>query len=368
MPVVRALDDRDLDAVAALHRAVGWTPPTLDVWNHLWRDNPARVAAPDTARGWVLVEQDRVVGYLANVVQQYRLDGRTLTAASAASLVVAPEFRGSSLQLYLAFVRQGGVELLLNTTAAPQVSQISEFLKFKRIPQPDYNRSCFWILRPMAFAPAALRKKGLPSWQSRLAGPLAGAGLALENALRGRVPRRPASSMAVRVLDAADLGAAFDDLWTRAITRSGARLMAYRDAATLRWHFASRGRPHPPKIVAAIAGDTVRGYAAIVRQDAGHLGLTRARLADLVVDDGDEIVGRTLVAAACDAARAGGASMLEAVGFDAATRRLFAESSPREIVDQAWPFLYRAVDPALAAPLATESAWRACLYDGDGSL
>jgi len=56
------------------------------------------------------------------------------------------------------------------------------------------------------------------------------------------------------------------------------------------------------------------------------------------------------------------------IGFDAATRRLFAESAPREIVDQAWPFLYRAVDPALDAALAAESAWRACLYDGDGSL
>ena len=118
MPGVRALDDRDLDAVARLHHSVGWTPPTLDVWAHLWRDNPARVAAPDTARGWVLVEQDRVVGYLANIVQQYVLDGRTLTAASAASLVVDPEFRGSSLQLYLAFVRQTGIQLLLNTTAA----------------------------------------------------------------------------------------------------------------------------------------------------------------------------------------------------------------------------------------------------------
>jgi hypothetical protein len=368
MPVVRALDDRDLDAVAALHRLVGWTPPTLEVWAHLWRDNPARIAAPATTRGWVLVEQDRVVGYLANIVQQYVLDGRVLTAASAASLVVDPEFRGSSLQLYLAFVRQAGVQLLLNTTAAPQVSQISEFLKFKRIPQPDYNRSLFWILRPMGFAPAALRKKGLPRWQSQLGGPFVGAGLALEGMMRGRVPRRPASALAVRELTANAVGAAFDDFWARLIARSQGRLMAMRDAAALRWHFAARGRQPPPKIVAAMNGETVRGYAAVVRQDAGHLGLTRARLADLVVDDGDETIVRTLLAASCETARADGAAMLEAVGFDAVTRRLFKESAPREIVDQAWPFLYRAVDPSLDAALAAEPAWRACLYDGDGSL
>ena len=60
--------------------------------------------------------------------------------------------------------------------------------------------------------------------------------------------------------------------------------------------------------------------------------------------------------------------MLEAVGFDAAARRIFSASAPREIVDDAWPFLYRPVDASLAAPLAAESAWRACLYDGDGSL
>ena len=122
------------------------------------------------------------------------------------------------------------------------------------------------------------------------------------------------------------------------------------------------------ELVAALDGSNVRGYAAIVRQDAAHLGLRRARLADLVVADGDEAITRVLLAAACDAARADGAAMLEAVGFEAATRRVFAEAKPREIVDQAWPFLYRAVDPALDAVLARESAWRACLYDGDGSL
>src|SRR6266508_604874 len=136
MSGVREVEYTDLEAVGRLARAEGWSAPTERDWRWLWVDNPAigSVAPP---RGWVLSAGDAIVGYVANIVQEYQLGTRRLLAATAAGLVVTPAFRGSSLQLMLAHARQRSVDLLLNTTAAPHVSKISEFLKFRRIPQSE---------------------------------------------------------------------------------------------------------------------------------------------------------------------------------------------------------------------------------------
>jgi hypothetical protein len=368
MPLVREVVDADLEGVGSLYSIAGWPAPTRETWAHFWAKNPALTDAPAACRGWVLDHEGQLVGYLANILQSYRLGERTITAACAANMVVQPEFRGSSMQLYLAFVRQRGVDLLLNTTAAPHVSQISEFLKFKRLPQPDYNRVIFWVLRPFEFAPAALRKKGLPGIVSVLGGPALGASLALESLSRLR--SRPASSSGIelRVVEIENVGEEFNQLWRRVSSAESGSLLALRDAATLRWHFANRSPQHDSCFLAAFRGGSLEGYAAVIRQDNPQLGLTRAKLADLVVANGDRDITRWLISGAFRLARRRGAAMIEVVGFPQRVRAILDEFSPRRREDAPWPFLYKALDPALDPILAKEATWMACLYDGDGSL
>lgn len=349
-----------------LNRTEGWSAPSERDWHHLWRDNPALEGATAISRGWVLVNGDAVVGVVNNVAQAYVLEERRLVAATAAAMIVARDFRGSSLQLLAAFNKQPNVDLLLNTTAAPQVSKISEFLKFKRIPQPGYHQSFYWVLRPVPFAMAALRKKGVPAPVSAV-GALAAPALWAEGLVRVRRFAKAAARFELRTIRPESAGADFDDLWKRT-TKESRSLLAVRDAKTLRWHFAGRGRSNPPVLVGAYLGSRLAGYAAIVRQDASHIGLRRARLADLFVEKDDPNTIGALLAGAVDEARRGGAAMLEAVGFHARVRQIFAQTRPFELWDEGWPFLFKAGDPALQSALSDESRWRACLFDGDGSL
>ena len=108
MPGVRALDDRDLDAVARLHHSVGWTPPTLDVWAHLWRDNPARIAAPDTARGRRPSFTDAMEPTRAR-----ELFDHFCASLRARSLSVATGRFGAAMHVDL--VNEGPVTILLDT-------------------------------------------------------------------------------------------------------------------------------------------------------------------------------------------------------------------------------------------------------------
>jgi hypothetical protein len=110
------------------------------------------------------------------------------------------------------------------------------------------------------------------------------------------------------------------------------------------------------------------GYVAVVRQDATHLGLARARVADVFVEHDDPEIIRQLLHQSAEHARRTGAAMLEVIGLPQPVRRVIEALRPFELLDEEWPFLYKAVDPGLQKRLADESIWYAGLFDGDGSV
>lgn len=368
MASVREIDFGDLERVGELNRSVGWGPPSRQSWERLWEQNPARtVGGPSLAKGWILEEGGKAVGCLVNLTHLYQFGDRTLRAAVAASLIVAPAFRGSSMQLVLAFAKQTGADLLLNTTTAPHVSRIFQFLKLQALPQPDYGRSFYWVLRGRGFLNAGLRKKGFSRAASHAGSVALAPALWAEAVLRRRQRGLRSGRLDIRLLTAEQVDKGFDALWQRKLGE-GQKLLAHRTAETLRWHYDAEDRPNPPFLLAAYRGERLVGYLGVVRQDAPHLALKRARVADIFVERDDPEVIRALLVAAMQHARQRAAHMLEVIGFPESVRRCLADLRPFELRDDSTPFLYRAIDPELHRALTTPDVWYASLYDGDGSL
>ncbi|HEX7778966.1 MAG TPA: hypothetical protein VF424_07005, partial [Vicinamibacterales bacterium] len=362
--IVRHARPDDEAAVAALFQAEGWGRPSFDRWWRQTRDNCA--GTPDAPFGWVLETGGRAVGFLRNVLQRYRYGDRDLVAAAASTLVVGAEHRGHTLRLVGAFCKQHGVDLLLNTTAAPETAKIFEFLKFSRMPQPEYDLSLYWVLGARGFLTSGLRKKGVPPG-------LAGAGavvLAPALSLFLHATGRRASRTAVgdvSVIDVSDIDARFDDLWARRLGE-GKRLLAYRDAASLRWHFGFSKTVPPPRVVCAMRDGRLLGYLVLLPQYSEPIDLRRARVADLFVANDDADVIRALLGEASRQAARDGAAMLEVVGLPRQVRAAVRAFRPSTLADRCWPFSYKTADPELRAELPEEQRWYAGLYDGDGSL
>jgi len=363
---VREVELSDVEAVSILTESVGWGRVTLEGWDRLWRRNPA-AAGGAFARGWILEDRGRIVGYLCNVGRLYRHGCAILRAASASSLVVLPEFRGQSLQLFLQYARQGGVDLLLNTTAAPNVSKISEFLKFEPIPQPDYDVSFYWVLRSRPFATSALRKKQVPppwdGWVGRALAPAVWVYAGARHRLRQRTPE----GASISVIPPSGIDGGFDEMWER-VAAKGDRLLAYRTSGALRWHFPPRSDARWPFLVVARGAGRLLGYVAVVRQDAGHLGLGRARFADVFVEGDEPAIVRALMGRAIEEAARRGVAMIELIGFPEPVRAAARALRPFELRSESWPFVYRARTPELQQALGPKDVWYASLFDGDGSL
>jgi hypothetical protein len=349
-------------------QSIGWYTPTLEDWQRLWLHNPAlKREIRALSRGWVLEEKDQIVGFLCNLAQSYQLAEQTLLAAVAAALVVAPDFRGQSLQLCMAYARQTQADLLINTTASPQASKVFQFLKFQKMPQPHYDRSYYWVLRTSGFLQAALRKKGIARTISRIGGVVLAPLLWGELKLRRRGPRFRGERLALKILDAEAIDHHFDELWHRKLAGER-KLWAFRTSETLRWHYGHIKGANRPFLTCAYKGDRLFGFAAFVRQDAGHIGLKRARLADLFVERDDPDTIRQLLEVGVREARQRGAEMLEIIGFPPHIRRLVESYRPFELRNEAWPYLYKSPQAELQRTLASPDLWYPCLFDGDGSL
>jgi hypothetical protein len=364
---VREVTFDDLNAVDRLFEAAGWAVPSREHWSRLWIDNPAvQIPRPRPSCGWVMEQNGRVIGFLGNLAQLYKWQGETLRSATAFCFFVLPEFRGSSLQLVLPFIRQSNVDLLLNTTASPEASQIFQFLKFARLPQADFDVSYYWATHSAGFLGAALRKKDVPRPISDLLAAATAPALWLENRLRSRCMAPPRSSATrIDVVRAEEAGAEFDDFWQRKSAEKN-QLLAVRTSEVLRHRFAGESRSHPPQIIRAWDGQRLVGYAILVRADTDKIGLKRCRLADLMAERDDPTIVQDLLAAAYGQTRRHGIHMFEIIGYPAHIRRIVEYGRPYRLRNEAWPYLYKAHNPTLHAALGSADAWYATLLDGDG--
>lgn len=93
-----------------------------------WEDNPAfRDSLP---RGWVLVDDGTIVGFLGAIAMRYVCEDQTTTALAATTWRVEQAHRSSSMSLFLRFSTLADRHLLLNTTPTKGVRKILQAMKY----------------------------------------------------------------------------------------------------------------------------------------------------------------------------------------------------------------------------------------------
>jgi hypothetical protein len=363
---VRLATAHDLPGLAPLMEAHGFRRPTQEWWDHLWSNNPAYDR--DWPPGWVIeAAEGRIVGFLGNIPLKYFLRGRQLRVAASSTWVVDKDFRSHSLYLVSKFIGQRGPDLLLNTTANANASQVFSAMRINKVPLPHYDIALFWVTSPWGFARSVLRKK-LMDIRKKLIG--------VSSVTRRSMPL--ASPLTPRNLSGAlpaDCGVreyrtfdgSFDRLW--ATIQEGPFLVRARDSVTLNWHFRSQLEQGGAWAfgIEPLRG-TLQSYAILVRQDIHHVGLTRVQLVDFQTTRADFADVAPLLRHARKRAADEGVHMVEAVGFHPRLRAALEDLRPWRRRLSSWLFFYKTVDSELDADLKNLAVWNPSFFDGDGSL
>ncbi|MCH7864008.1 MAG: VCBS repeat-containing protein [Proteobacteria bacterium] len=262
--------------------------------------------------------------------------------------------------------RDGDTDLLLVTTAIKPTSRIFERYGGTRLPQPGFDRVLYWVIDGGGFVRAGLRKKGLGPVYSWIVGTGGGILLNARMRLSGRRPFAPLDDITIITVDQID--EAFDALWQRKTGEYPGRLLARRDAESLRWHFEAGAAADQTRIICCRRDGQLEGYAVLIRDDAPGIGLKRFKIADLFAAGDEEKTVGALLTAAYEYSLAKRCHVLEIIGLPKRPRSLVLAHKPFHREMPTFPFYFKALREDLKKPLETEDGWYVTAFDGDTAL
>jgi hypothetical protein len=360
---IRTATFDDYAAIFVLMQRYGLPTKPREEWRHVWECNPVltRRAEP-LPLGWVLENNGKVVGFLGNIPTFYSFVGRRLLATTANAWVVDEPYRSQSIVLLKHYLSQREIDLFLNTTAGIASGRLWEALGAKRLPLSSYGDVLFWTTAPREVVRAFLISKNIPvpgslsvplSWVLRI----------------GFLLRSPKRTRGQAVQEVGGFDSRFDDFWDE-LRLSSSKLLSWRDAETLNWHFKHALAANRARILTIEESGRITAYAVLCRQDKPEFALKRYHLADLQCLDNSETAHAcgTLLEHSLELCRQEGVHVLEASGFAPEKRSVLESFAPLRRKMESWPFYFKSRDTAIESALSPATAWDPSAYDGDGSL
>lgn len=155
MITVREVSASDLDSLSDFLSA---QPPfshtTKDTWmrrfHTWWVSNPVNNAR--YPMGWVLVDKEKILGFLGNIPLKFLMYGKEKIAAAAVAWYVDPTVRGIySLRLFDEFLQQPGVSIFLFNSDSKALIRLISRYGFKEYVLPKFQNNYYLVLQRRRF-------------------------------------------------------------------------------------------------------------------------------------------------------------------------------------------------------------------------
>lgn len=363
-PKIREARVEDYKQIASVVQRNGLGFKSEEQWRHLWLENPVYQRLQDCPIGWVAVMPDeRIVGYLGNVVTGFSIQGEPVTCISSYALAVDPPYRRLAGFIGRRCRNQANAEMHIITSANSKSFAMAQGpMTGSKVPAGDWQHSVYWITNCHGFAASALAMKNLP----QIAAYPAGWAMRVRETLRGN--RFRAASRASQLEECTTFDERFDAFWEELKKTYPGRLLANRSREVLLWHFKYPLLQERVWIVTTGRKPTISSYAVFCRIDNPRIGLKRMRLVDFQTLDGDVKMLGPMLAWAHDRCKREGIHMLEASGFRPEKEAVIESFNPHRRELPNWFYFYWTRNKELAAKLTNPDAWDPCHYDGDSSL
>lgn len=358
--VVRPASAGDLPACCALMKELGlnWPDPrdaqameaAIDA---LWSRNPCVLEADEAARyGYLMEHHNKVVGFFGNVPSRYLMNGKPVLASVATAWGIKKEYRAHKQLLADGYFVANPLALKLVTTASARAGLMylhygGSYAPLKRLDEvyvvPFRLGQLLALSLPAALKPLAALLNLLPLWRM-------GAGAA------------PKAIVNEFTLDS--FPDDYDTFWAEAAANAKG-LIAWRDAATIRWAYGASRRNTPKRffVLREHADGPIVAYAVILRETiARDASFNRWKVSDLLALSGSHrsTLLRTLIhmlaSSGCDALEFHVPGTLEQKDIPAFTLKRRT---------RAFPVLYQGAVGASATYLAEPRNWTITPFDGD---
>jgi hypothetical protein len=252
MPNIQIVDPSIYDALALFLSTSEIPVEPVELYHQRfrlwWEENPA--FQPEMKRGWVLSEPDKIVGFVGNIPSSLQLAGKAVTAFSASTWRVLPEYRNQTMGLIFQWMALGKSAILFATTPTLDVVKILQASKFRLLPPAENRNASVLALNSRKVIASVGGDTGLAEFAALLGSPVADQ---VQKFLARKL--HAADPAPVRRFCTAD--ALFDDLWER--TKNSHQNTNVRSSAWINWYCFQP--PNAGKLLLGyVEKDKLQGY------------------------------------------------------------------------------------------------------------
>ena len=116
-------------------------------WEDIWKDNPClKNKNINWPIGWVLINDDKIVGHLGNIPTQYFLNQKKYNGSIISCWVVEPEYRLHSIRLIKEYHSQSNIDFCLATTSNTKTVKALQVFGWRKMPYKEYDNKLNVIL------------------------------------------------------------------------------------------------------------------------------------------------------------------------------------------------------------------------------
>ncbi len=359
------VESKDWNNIQEFRKKIDLNRTRLEHQEQLLKSNPTLIDRGKYPQGWVIKDNNQIVGFIGSIPLLYRFQNHDTIIATANSFGVDPEYRNYSLKLAATFLNQKNIDLFFNTTANKPAEIIFSYFKSKKISQKNYDQVLFYICDGRSFIKSLLMKKKIPSIISSSISIILAPFLYFIQNVLPNIPTK--EDVEIKEDSIKSIGKEFDELWIRKTKSEPHRLYAYRTSQFLSWHFGFF-EENEITLLCAYKHKSLVGYIIVIHEEVKEIALKRSKIVDLFVEDDNNDIIDKLISEAYSHTQNKGSSILEMIGFPKNIRDRFILNKSYSRIFPNWPFLYKAANSNLKKDLELEESWYASLFDGDGSL
>jgi len=358
MNIIRAVKFDDYNGIKKLQSNNNLNVSEKKIWINIFKKNPLK-----KKNGWVIENDKKIVGYIGNIIREYKLNNKIIRTACIHAFVVKKKYRFLSLILLRKFFLQKNILLFLNTTSNKETSRIWKKFNAKKIPLKSLNRINFIILNLKEVIKAYLKKKNL--FQNKILIFFTYLCFSILNYRKMDLIKKIIFYKDIKLIKKIDRKF---DIFFKKYSRNNKKIISNNKSIWLKWIYQEKIDNNKGWIYAATKNNRIIGYACCIEKNNKFTGLRRILLTEIHAINNNKTVLKKLISNCIQHAINNNYYVIESVGFDDIKNNLIKSFGSIKRNFDNFPFYYKSNNYKLNKDLKKSKNWDIGFGDGDNFI
>jgi|TARA_Y100000294_G_scaffold176927_1_gene200754 hypothetical protein len=361
---IREVVKDDYNQIKELHKKFDLKILNESDWSKFWSQNPYFLESKKhTPVGWVIEDNNRVVGYLGNLVKEYYYKKEKIIIAFLHGWVVDTKYRLEAVLLFRKFFNQENIQIFMNTTANEATANIWSKNISKKVPLKNFQNALFVILdlEKFIYSYFEYKKINISKFIKKIIFYF------FKIFFSNKISRWKKLDVTSEANLNSTIDKKFDQFWKLYKADCENYLLLSRTTNWIKWHFQKKIDEDNAWIISLNDNNQLLGYAVCSDTSNNKINLKRISIVDLVSLGDNEKIYLSLMKKCILEAKKRNYHTIEFIGYKNLKRKIFSKFKPfkRKL---AFPFFYKSKNQTYENFLKKDEIWDPSLIDGDAFL